>query len=108
MLSTIKLELLEAILANPKMSDVKLAELLHLNNKTVGKYRKEPEFQQELKRRLMERWKGAENLAQSTMLELCENGDFKAAKYILDSLDYAPTQKIDATVSQDIVINIGD
>jgi hypothetical protein len=31
-----RLELLEAMLAHPKMSDVKLGELLDLNNKTVG------------------------------------------------------------------------
>ena len=39
-----RLELLEAMLSNPMMSDVKLGELLNLNNKTVGKWRKEPEF----------------------------------------------------------------
>lgn len=101
-----RIELLEAMLANPKMSDVKLGELLNLNNKTVGKWRKEPEFQEELKRRLAEQWKDAERLAQKKMIELADEGCFQANKYILDSLGYAPAQKIEADISTDISINI--
>ena len=101
-----KLELLEAMLSNPRMSDVKLAELLNLNNKTVGKWRKEPEFQEEMKKRLQEQWKSAEILAQKKMIELAGEGCFQANKYILDSLGYAPTTKIEADISTDININI--
>lgn len=101
-----RLELLEAMLANPAMSDVKLGELLNLNNKTVGKWRKEPEFQEEMKKRLAEQWKEAERLAQKKMIELANDGCFQANKYILDSLGYAPAQRIEADVKNDIVINI--
>lgn len=101
-----RLELLEAMLAHPKLSDVKLGELLDLNNKTVGKWRKEPEFQEEMKKRLQEQWKDAERLAQKKMIELANDGCFQANKYILDSLGYAPTQKIEADISTDININI--
>lgn len=99
-------ELLELMLANPMMSDVKLAELMGLNNKTVGVWRKKPEFQEEMKKRLAEQWKDAERLAQKKMIELAEDGCFQANKYILDSLGYAPTQKIEADINSDIVINI--
>jgi hypothetical protein len=103
-----RLELLEAMLAHPKMSDVKLGELLDLNNKTVGKWRKEPEFQEEMKKRLQEQWKDAERLAQKKMIELADEGCFQANKYILDSLGYAPIQKqqIEADISTDINITI--
>lgn len=103
-----RMELLEAMLAHPAMSDVKLGQLLNLNNKTVGKWRKEPEFQEALKARLQEQWKDAERVAQKTMIGLAEDGDFKASKYILDSLGYAPAQKIEADVSAstDFVIDI--
>lgn len=101
-----KLELLEAMLAQPMLSDVKLGELLNLNNKTVGKWRKEPEFQAELKARLAQQWKDAETLAQRKMIELAADGNFNANKYILDSLGYAPAQKIQAEVSSDINITI--
>lgn len=101
-----QLQLIEAMLANPMMSDVKLAQALHINNKTVGVWRKLPEFQDELKARLQEKWKGAERVAQETMIELASNGDFKASKYILDSMGYAPAQKIEADVTNSITINI--
>lgn len=101
-----QLQLIEAMMANPMESDVKLAQLLHINNKTVGVWRKLPEFQEELKRRLQEKWKGAERIAQETMINLASNGDFKASKYILDSLDYAPAQKIEAQLTDNITINI--
>lgn len=101
-----QIELLEAMLANPMMSDVKLAELMNLNNKTVGKWRKMPEFQEEMKARLAEQWKSAESLAQQKMIELAAEGNFNANKYILDSLGYAPTTKVEADLKTDIVINI--
>lgn len=103
-----KLELLETMLSHPMMPDTKLAELLSLNNKTVGKWRKEPEFQEEMKQRLAEQWKNAESLAQKKMIELANDGCFQANKYILDSLGYAPVQKqqIEADISTDINITI--
>ena len=101
-----QLQLIEAMLANPMMSDVKLAQALKINNKTVGVWRKLPEFQEELKARLQEKWKGAERIAQETMIDLASNGDFKASKYILDSMGYAPAQRIEAEVSNSITINI--
>lgn len=101
-----RLELLEAMLAHPNLSDVKLGELLNLNNKTVGKWRKEPEFQEEMRDRLRQQWKDAESLAQKKMIELAAEGNFNANKYILDSLGYAPAQKIEADVNTDINIVI--
>lgn len=104
-----RIELLEAMLANPMMSDVKLGELLNLNNKTVGKWRKEPEFQEALKQRLAQQWKDAESLAQRKMIDLAAEGNFNANKYILDSLGYAPAQRIEAEVKEaNINITIED
>lgn len=101
-----QLELIEALLAHPHISDVKVAKEIGINNKTVGVWKKKPEFQEELKRRLQEQWKDAERLAQDTMLSLAREGDFKASKYILDSLGYAPAQKIEADINTDINITI--
>lgn len=106
-LKTKEKELIEVMLANPTLPDTQLAKIMGLNNKTVGVWRKKPEFQEELKKRLQEQWKDAERLAQKKMIELAEEGNFQANKYILDSLGYAPAQRIEAEVSTDeIVINI--
>lgn len=101
-----QIELLELMLSNPLLSDVKLAEKMNLNNKTVGKWRKMPEFQEELKKRLKEQWQNAERLAQKKMIELAADGNFQANKYILDSLGYAPAQKVEAEVKTEYVIDI--
>lgn len=101
-----QLQLVEAMLANPMESDVQLAKKLGINNKTVGVWRKLPEFQEEIQRRLNEKWKDAERAAQETIVRLVKEGDFKAAKYVLDSLGYAPAQKIEADLNTDIVLNI--
>ena len=99
-------ELLEAMIANPMMSDVQLAKLLGINNKTVGVWRKKPEFKEALQARLKDIWQDSERLAISQMRRLAGEGNYNANKYILDSLGYAPAQKIDANVSNEIVINI--
>lgn len=103
-----ELAVVEAMIANPMMSDVKLAELLGINNKTVGVYKKKPEFQEELNKRLREKWKESERIAQETMIKLAKAGDFKASKYILDSFDYAPVQRVEANIATDINIMIED
>lgn len=89
-------------------SDVELARELGINNKTVGVWRKLPEFQDEMKLRLAEKWKDAERAAQETMMKLNAEGDFRAAKYILDSLGYAAPVKLEGDLNSHIVINIID
>ena len=101
-----QLQLIDAMLANPMMPDTQLAKQLGINNKTVGVWRKLPEFQEELKQRLAEKWKDAERLATAKMVELAADGNFNANKYILDSLGYAPAQKIEADINADINIVI--
>lgn len=101
-----QLELIEALLANPLQPDTEVAKQLCINRNTVREWKKKPEFQEEYQRRLREKWEDSERMAMETMQTLAREGDFKASKYILDSLGYAPTQKIEAEVSTDIVINI--
>ena len=103
-----QLQLIEAMLANPMTPDVELAKKIGINRNTVREWKNKPEFQEELKKRLAEKWKDAELMAMETMQTLAREKDFRAVKYILDSLDYAPTTKIEADVSTKIVISIGD
>jgi DNA-binding XRE family transcriptional regulator len=68
------------------------------------------EFKEALSKATRERWKAAEQLAVTTMINLMSEGNYQATKYVLDSMDYSGTQKIDANVTgtQNIVITIGD
>ena len=98
---------IEAMLANPTMSNEKLAELVGVNRNTISDWkRNNKEFKEEYEARLKEIWKDSEGIAVNTMRNLAEEGSFQASKYILDSLGYAPAQKIEANVSTDICINI--
>ena len=99
-------QLIEALLANPMVPDTELAKQIGINRNTVREWKKKPAFQEELQKRLREKWEDSERLAMETMQSLAREGDFKASKYILDSLGYAPVTKIEADISKDIIINI--
>lgn len=102
-----QLKCIEAMLANPTMSNEKLAEIVGVNRNTIGDWkRNNEEFKAEYKARLREIWEDSEGMAVQTMRNLAESGDFKASKYILDSLGYAPVQRIEADVNTEIVINV--
>lgn len=97
---------IEAMLANPSASYVELAEMVGCNRNTITEWKRNKEFMDEYQRRLKEMWKDSEAIAVKTMINLASSGDFKASKYILDSMDYAPATKIEADVNTNINIEI--
>lgn len=105
-----QLKLIEIILANPQAPNTELAELAGVNRNTITAWKRNDEFKEALQERLKEIWKDSEIIAVDTMRNLASNGDFKASKYILDSLGYAPTQHIEADVNAtaNIIINIDE
>ena len=103
-----QLKLIEALMANPMLPDIKIAEELGINRNTVREWKNKPEFKEELQRRLRAQWEDSERMAIDTMQTLAQGGDFKAAKYILDSLGYAAPVKVEADISTNININIGE
>ncbi len=82
-------EYIEVLLANPLLPDTECARMVGVNRNTLREWKKKPEFQEELNRRLKEIWEDSERTAIETMQSLAREGDFKASKYILDSLGYA-------------------
>lgn len=100
--------LIEAIITYPSAPHTELAEIVGINRNTITVWKRDPEFQAALDKRLKEIWKDSESLAVAGMRKLASEGSFQANKYILDSLGYAPVQKIEANVSTDIVIDIED
>lgn len=107
-LSNRQKNLLEYMLANPQLPETVCAKACNVPNSTYFDWKKKGEFTAELDRRIKEQWKDAERLAVDTMLMLCRDGEYAAAKYILDNLGYKPTDKIEATVKPSINITIGD
>ena len=101
-----QLEFIELLLANPLMTNVDAGKQMGVSRNTIMKWKEIPEFQEEYKRRLREKWEDAELMAMEMMQNLARKGEFKANKYILDSLGYAPAQKIEADVKTDINITV--
>ena len=95
MLKPKQVEYIEVLLANPLLPDTQCAEIVGVNRNTLRTWKQLPEFQEELRRRLKEIWEDSERTAVETMQSLAREGDFKASKYILDSLGYAAPQKIE-------------
>ena len=99
--------LIEAMLANPTATYEQLGQIVGVNRNTITAWRRLPEFQEEYNKRLKLMWADSEAIAVNTMIDLASGGSFQASKYILDSLGYAPTTKIEADVSHNNrVINI--
>ena len=94
-LSAKQLEAIEFLMDNPDLSYEAAAETLGIARKTLYNWRHNELFKNEMDRRLKDRWKDSERLAIDTMINLCKIGDFKAAKYILDSLGYEAEKKIE-------------
>lgn len=103
-----QLEFIEYLLANPLVTNTKAGEEIGVSRNTIAEWKSRPEFQKEYRRRLDEKWRDSELMAMETMQNLARDGDFKASKYILDSLGYAAPTKIEADVNAktDIVINV--
>lgn len=86
-----------------------IAEKVDVNEKTLWRWRNEPEFaqfQEELKRLNDIRWQAAEDAAREGAIKLCKDGNQKMIQFVLQNVGYNPTQKIDADLHNDIVINI--
>lgn len=97
---------IEAMIAYPSATYEELAQIVGCNRNTITAWKRNEEFMAAYHERLRETWKDAEGIAVRTMIDLAKDGDFKASKYILDSQGYAPAQKIEAEVKNDIVINV--
>ena len=100
--------LIEFMLANPALPETVCARECGVPNSTYFDWKKKGEFTAELDRRLKEQWKDSERIAVDTMVSLCREGEYSAAKYILDNLGYKPVDKIQAEVSADITITIDE
>ena len=105
-ITTRQMDFIEFMISNPLKTGKERCKEFGLGNNTYSAWRRQPKFKEYLSKRLQEKWKDNELMAQATIEQLARDGDFKAAKYILDSLGYAPVQKIQAEVQNSITINV--
>lgn len=104
-----QLKAIELLVYKPHMTQNMIAQECGVHRDTIRRWREEtPEFQQALDKATKDRWKAAEQMAVNTMINLMSEGNYQATKYVLDSMNYAPSQKIEAKVdaTANIVIEI--
>ena len=100
---------LELLTSGKGLSYQEIAEAANVNVKTIYNWRNLPEyaeFQAELKRLNDERWLAAEDAARAGAIKLCKEGNQKMIQFVLQNAGYNPTQKVEADLHTDIVINI--
>ena len=100
---------IELLTSGKGMSYKQIAEEVGVNPKTLWCWRNEPEFvmfQEEMKRINDARWEATVDAAREAAVKLCQEGNQKMVQFVLQNVGYNPTQKIDADVHNDIVINI--
>ena len=100
---------LELLTCGEGLTYKQIAETVGVNPKTLWEWRSSPEyvmFQDELKRLNDARWLAAIDAAHEAAIQLCKDGKTEMVKFVLQNAGYNPTQKIEADVNTDIVINI--
>ena len=88
-----------------------VAELANVSPKTLWNWRNSnefTEFQEELNKVNNERWEAAVDAARQAAIRLCQEGNQKMVQFVLQKEGYNPTQKVEADLHTDIVINIED
>jgi transcriptional regulator with XRE-family HTH domain len=100
---------LELLTSGEGMSYKEIAEAAGVSAKTLWNWRNGndfTEFQEELKRLNDIRWQAAEDAAREAAIRLCKEGKTEMVKFVLQNAGYNPTQKVEADLNTDIVINI--
>lgn len=102
---------LELLTSGEGMSYKEIAEAAGVSPKTLWNWRNSndfTEFQEELQRINNERWQAAEDAARAAAIKLCKEGNQKMVQFVLQNVGYNPTQKVEADLHNDIVIEIGE
>ena len=100
---------IELLTSGKGMSYKEIAAEVGIDVKQLWRWRNEPEFslfQDELQRVNDARWEATVDAAREAAVKLCKEGKSEFVKFVLQNVGYSPTQKIEAEVNTDIVINI--
>ena len=100
---------IELLTSGKGMSYKQICEEVDINEKTLWRWRNEPEFalfQEELKKVNDARWEATVDAAREAAVKLCKEGKADFVKFVLQNVGYNPTQKVEAEINTDIVINI--
>lgn len=100
---------LELLTSGKGMTYKDIAATVGVDVKQIWRWRNEPEFahfQAELDKINDQKWLAIVDAARASAKRLVDNDNQKMVEFVLKNAGYNPTQKVEADVSTDIVINI--
>lgn len=100
---------LELLTCGLGLSYEEIARRCEITPKTLWSWRNSKEFtefQDELARLNTIRWQAAEDAAREACVSLCREGNQKMVEFVLKNAGYNPTQKVEADLHNNIIINI--
>ena len=101
---------LELLTCGKGMKYKDICAAVGVDQRTLYRWRTESEFvhfQEALQKLNDERWLATVDAAREAALKLCEDGNQRMVEFVLKNEGYNPSQKVEADVSTDVVINIG-
>lgn len=102
---------LELLTCGEGLSYKQIAEQAGVSAKTLWNWRcgnEFTEFQEELRRLNDARWAATVDAAREAALKLCKEGKADFVKFVLQNEGYNPTQKVEADLNTNIIIEIGE
>ena len=100
---------LELMTSGLGMSYKEIAEAVGVDTKTLWRWRSEPDFahfQDALKAINDARWAMITDAARASALRLVQADNQRMTEFVLRNDGFNPTQKVEAEVSTDIVVNV--
>ena len=91
------LNTLETWLANPLLTLEEVGDKAGIGRTAFWRYRQNPLFMEEYRRRQRERFAAMEGKAIELLNNELDKGNWNAIKYTLDGLGYKPTDKVEIT-----------
>ena len=99
-------QMAELMVLEPSLTNREYAKRISVDEKTLYKWKKIPEFQDYIHELCQQHFKSMERLAMKKLKEQVENDNWKAIEYLLNGNGYRAKEEIDVS-SSDININIG-
>ena len=100
---------LELLTCGKGMKYKDICEAVGIDQRTLYRWRHESDFvhfQQALQQLNDERWLATVDAAREGAWKLCNEGNQKMIEFVLKNEGYNPSQKVEADITTDIVINI--
>lgn len=102
---------LELLTCGKGMKYKDIAATVGVDVKQLWRWRNDPDFahfQAELDKLNDERWLATVDIARESAAKLCAEGKTEMVKFVLQNAGYNPSQKVEADLNTDVVINIGE